>query len=292
MRLKTFYVLLVGLVAGAWLLPVDEVFALEPETKAAVLAAAPMLGCRLANYYKHVEEGWKHLPSIGLHYVFITVPPLTEVESVKKKLAANGLKVIVVRGEAKLSTPDGYQELAPQLEAAQKLGAKYMFLSPKHEGATKEQACDRLRCAGELARKYRMTLVLETHPDLGTNGDEHVETMKRINHPHVRVNFDTGNITFYNKGLNAVDELKKVFPYLGTVEIKDHGGKYKDWNFPAFGQGVVDIPGVLRVLKKHGYCGPITMEIEGITGVERSLNQIKKEIAESVKYMRALVTFR
>ena len=137
------------------------------------------------------------------------MPPLGQVDAVKQKFAPHGLKVIVVRGEANLATPDGYQGLAPQLEAARKLGARFMFLSPKHPGATKEQACERLHKAGNLAKKYGIILVLETHPDLGTNGDEHVRTMKRINHPNVRVNFDTGNITFYNQGLNAVDELKK-----------------------------------------------------------------------------------
>jgi sugar phosphate isomerase/epimerase len=277
----------------------DEASAAGPACQSAP-CDAPMLGCRLVNYGKFLEDGWSHLPSIGVHYVFLAVPPLGEVDAVKKKLAAHDLKVIVVRGEADLTKPDAYQGLAPQLEAARQLGARYMFLSPKHPGATKEEACQRLRKAGELAKKYGMTLVLETHPDLGTNADEHLQTMKRINHPNVRVNFDTGNITFYNKGLSAVNELKKVLaakderdvPYLAAVEIKDHGGGHMTWNFPTLGRGVVDIPGILRLLQEHGYCGPITMEIEGTTGVERSREQIKEEIAESAKYLHALEKFR
>jgi inosose dehydratase len=255
-------------------------------------ASAPMLGCRLVNYGKYMDDGWSHLPSIGVHYVFLSAPPPEEVESVRRKLSAHGLKLIVARGEANLSTPEGYRNLAPQLASARALGAKYMFLSPKHPGATRDEACQRLRKAGDLARRYGITLVLETHPDLGTNGDEHVRTMRQIDHPNVRVNFDTGNISYYNRGRSAVDELKKVLPYLATVEIKDHGGRYQVWDFPALGRGVVDIPGVLRVLAEHGYCGPITMEIEGTTGVQRSREQIKAEIAESAKYVQSLGTFR
>ncbi len=282
-----------------WLATLDAAPAADPACQTAP-CDAPMLGCRLVNYGKYMEDGWSHLASIGVHNVFITAPPPAEVEAVKQKLAAHNLKVIVVRGEADLTRPEGYQGLAPQLESAEKLGATFMFLSPKHPGATKEEACQRLRKAGDLAKRYGVTLVLETHPDLGTNADEHLQTMKRINHSNVRVNFDTGNITFYNKGLNAVDELKKVLaakdgrnmPYLATVEIKDHGGKFMTWNFPALGRGVVDIPGILRVLKEHGYRGPITMEIEGTTGVERSREQIKAEIAESAKYLQSLEKFR
>ena len=90
--------------------------------------------------------------------------------------------------------------------------------------------------------------------------------MRRINHPNVRVNFDTGNITYYNAGADVVAELKKVIDYVATVELKDHGGRPKTWDFPALGQGKIDFAGVLRVLKEHGYSGPITIEVEGVEG--------------------------
>jgi L-ribulose-5-phosphate 3-epimerase len=253
---------------------------------------ASSLACRIMNYGKFQASAWEHMRSIGLNYVFIAVPPPAEVQAMKEKLAAHGLKVVVARGEVNLSTPDGWRQAAPQFEALRDLGGRYMFLSPKHPGATKEEACDRLRQAGELAQKFGIILVLETHPDLGTNGDEHVRTMQRINHPNVRVNFDTGNISFYNKGLNAVDELKKVLPYLATVEIKDHNGQFKTWNFPALGRGVVDIPGVLKVLKEHGYTGPVTMEVEGVQGAPWDEAQTKQNIAESTRYMQSQGSFR
>jgi len=79
---------------------------------------------------------------------------------------------------------------------------------------------------------------------------------------------------------------------VATVEVKDHNGQYKTWNFPALSKGVVDIPGVLRVLKEHGYTGPVTMEIEGIQGMERSEAEIKKDIADSAAYLRSLGSFK
>jgi sugar phosphate isomerase/epimerase len=54
------------------------------------------------------------------------------------------------------------------------------------------------------------------------------------------------------------------------------------------GKGVVDIPGVLRILKKHGYTGPLVMEIEGVQGIERNETEIKKDIADSAAYVRSL----
>jgi sugar phosphate isomerase/epimerase len=253
--------------------------------------AANPLGVRIFSYGKFEQDAWKHLPSIGVHNVFLSIPAADQAEALKKKLADCKLKAPVMRGEADWTKPTAAKQLGAQLVIAQRLGAKYIFLSVKHPGVEKEVVYQRLREAGDLAKKCGLTLVLETHPDLGTNGDEHVKTMKAIHHPNVRVNFDTGNITFYNTDRDAVSELKKVLPYLATVEIKDHNGQLKTWNFPPLGRGKVDIPGVLKVLAEHGYKGPVTLEIEGITGVEKTHAQTLQDIADSVKYMRSLCKF-
>jgi sugar phosphate isomerase/epimerase len=247
-----------------------------------------VLACRLTNYGNFQDAAWTHLPSIGIKHVFMNVPPPDQVETSKKRLADHGLKAVVVRGRADLSRPSCIDELAVQLETCEKMGVKYMFLSPKHPGVSKEVACERLRRAGEIAKKHGVTIALETHPDLGTNGDVHLETMKQVNHPNIRVNFDTGNITYYNKNVNVPTELEKIIDYVATVELKDHNGQYQTWNFPALGKGVVDIPSVLRILKKHGYTGPLVMEIEGVQGIEKNEAEIKKDIADSAAYVRSL----
>jgi inosose dehydratase len=171
------------------------------------------------------------------------------------------------------------------------MGVDYMFLSPKRHGASKETIYARLREAGEIADRYGVTIVLETHPDIGTNADVHLETMRQINHPRVRVNFDSGNIHYYNEGLDAAMELRKVIDYVATVEIKDHNGVFNDWNFPTLSEGVVDIPGVLQVLRENDYDGPVTMEIEGIKGVDWDEGTTKRAIADSVIYLRSLDNF-
>ena len=251
-----------------------------------------VLACRLANYGEFEDAAWTHLPSIGIKHVLMNIPPPDQVETVRKRLADHGLKAVVMRGQTDLSRPSCIDELTVQLETCRKMGVKYMFLSPKHRGVSKEAACERLRRAGEIAKKHGVTITLETHPDLGTNADVHLETMKQINHPNIRVNFDAGNITYYNKNVNAPAELEKIIDYVATVELKDHNGRYQEWNFPALGKGVVDIPGVLRILKKHGYTGPLVMEIEGVQGIERNETEIKKDIADSAAYVRSLGRFK
>ena len=249
------------------------------------------LGVRLASYGKYQDAAWDHLESIGVHSVFINVPTPDEMDAVVQKLKAHGLKTPVMRGDTDLSKETCIAELAVQLETCEKMGAKYMFLSPKRHDVPKEVIFERLRRAGDVARKHGVIIALETHPDLGTNGDVHLDTMRQINHPNIRVNFDTGNIHYYNKGTDAPTELKKIIDYVATVELKDHNGEYETWNFPALGRGVVNIPEVVRILREHKYRGPVTIEVEGIKGVEWSEQETKEYIAESVAYVRSLGDF-
>jgi len=250
------------------------------------------LACRLASYGKYQDAAWNHLPSIGVHHVFLSVPEPGEIAAVRQRLDAHRLTPLVMRGQADLGEPQSVDVLAGQLAVCAQMGVRYMFLSPKHTGVDKETAYERLRRVGEIARRHGVIVALETHPYLGTNGDVHRETMKHVDHPNVRVNFDTGNITYYNQGADVVTELKKIIEYVATVEFKDHSGQFRTWDFPALGQGKIDFAGVLDVLEAHSYAGPITIEVEGIEGKPWNEAQTKQAIADSVAYLHKLAPFQ
>lgn len=250
------------------------------------------LACRLSNYQGCEDRGWAHLPSIGIKHIFLNVPSDGEVAAIRERLARHGLTAVVLRGSADLSRPDGVTVLKEQLRICAELGVKSLFLSVKRQGVEKGLIYDRLREGGRQAARYGVVIALETHPDLATNGDVQLETMKQVNHPNVRVNFDTGNIHFYNRGTDAPTELRKIIDYVATVELKDHDGEYQSWHFPALGRGKVDLAGVLRILREHRYRGPVTMEIEGIQGISRSPAEIERDIAESATFVRSVGGFK
>ncbi len=267
----------------------------EPAEEAAAAAPAPTpwrLACRVANYGAFQEDAFKYIQELGLHYVFMSIPKAEEVEAVKEQLAAFGLEVLVVRGDTNLSQESAVAELGAQFEICKQLGVKYMFLSPKRHDAPFEVVYERLREAGDLAEENDVILVLETHPDLGTNGAVHVETMNAIDHSHVRVNFDTGNISYYNENTDAPSELEKCVDYVATFEVKDHNGALETWNFPALGEGIVDFPAIFKILRSHAYTGPITIEVEGVEGVEWTLDDIQEALKKSVASLRTLESFQ
>ena len=94
-----------------------------------------------------------------------------------------------------------------------------------------------------------LTAALETHPDR-SGGDQALETMRR-GPANVRVNFDTGNIYYYNEGTTAVAELRRS-PLRGERSPEDTYGGFKTHHFPTLGQGVVDYRRIFRILNEHG----------------------------------------
>ncbi len=249
------------------------------------------LACRVANYGEYQEEAFAHMAECGFKYVFMNIIQPEEIEKTQKELDRYGLEVAVFRGDTDLSRESSVDELAEQLATCEKMGVGYLFLSPKHKTVSKEVAIERLKRVGPIARKHGVVVGLETHPDLGTNAEEHLKTMRAIDHPNLRVNFDTANVTYYNKNTDATAELKKCIDYVAMFEVKDHSCEFEGWHFPALGRGKVNIPALVCLLKEHDYDGPITIEIEGTKGVERSKEEIKWEIEESYRYMQSLGEF-
>ena len=112
--------------------------------------------------------------------------------------------------------------------------------------------------------------------------------MSDVDHPHVGLNFDTGNIAYYNDGADPCDELDKVKHLVRNVHVKDNRGGLEDWYFPALGEGgSVNFARVRTILDAIGFLGPYTIEIEGIGGEpEPGLERRHERVRFSVAHLR------
>jgi inosose dehydratase len=146
-----------------------------------------------------------------------------------------------------------------------------------------------LREIGDVAGGLGIAVALETHKGPTQNADAMLALMAELDHPHVRLNFDTGNIAYYNRGADPVAELKKVAPWVRNVHLKDNRGGFEDWYFPALGDGgAVDFALVREALDAVGFAGPYTIELEGIGGEpEPGIEARQDRIARSVAHLRA-----
>ena len=146
-----------------------------------------------------------------------------------------------------------------------------------------------LRRLGDTAGECGVTLALETHKGPTQNAKAMLALMSELDHPRVRLNFDTGNIAYYNKGVDPCDELEKVKHLVRNVHLKDNRGREEDWYFPAVGDGgAVDFTRVRMILDNVGFVGPYTIEIEGIGGEpEPGVDGRHERIKRSVTHLKA-----
>ncbi len=102
---------------------------------------------------------------------------------------------------------------------------------------------------------------------------------------NVGVNFDTGNFLI-NGRANTTDALTLLLPFVRGVHAKDavypEGFEPKGHEKP-IGQGQVDFPAVIRLLKASGYQGDLTIERE-ITGEEQL-----RDILAAREYLQKLI---
>lgn len=249
-----------------------------------------IIACRTGCYGKHREHAFEHMARIGLLNAEVGYLPEPEWPEFEAKLKRHGIRVTSTSGGVDLSKPEAAGTLTGLAQMAQRFGAKVIFLSVKTGGAPKEQAYAKLRELGGIAAAHGATIALETHPDLVTNGDLGAETARGTNHPHVKLNYDSANLYYYNEGVDGIVELKKFIPYLGAVHLKETNGKLKTWYFPGLheGEGIVNFPEIFRLCHAAGFYGPFTMEIEGIEGEDLTLEQACARMANSVAYLKSI----
>lgn len=112
-----------------------------------------------------------------------------------------------------------------------------------------------------------------------------LRTIETIGLDNLGINFDTANLLLYGRG-NSADAVRVFGRYVRNTHIKDGfyptSGTYLGKEAKV-GEGLCDLPEVVRLLRECGYKGPWTIERE-ITG-----EQQKKDIVDTVAYLHKVL---
>lgn len=195
-------------------------------------------------------------------------------------------------GGADLRTRDGVELTRRRIAFARRWFGVPVVVSGAGQPADDDErrtVVAHLRELGDTARSLGMTIALETHKGPTQNADAMLMLIKEVDHLHVRLNFDTGNIAYYNRGADPVLELERVAHLVRNVHLKDNRGGFEDWYFPALGAGgAVNFTRVREILDGVGFTGPYTIELEGVGGEpEPGLEARQQRITQSVEHLRA-----
>ncbi len=179
----------------------------------------------------------------------------------RQELNDRGLSCLSLSAHMDLTGPDAIERFHRRLEFARNLGARCVntIAGPADRG---EEFRRNIPAIAERARDLGVVMALENHGDLLNGGQQALDFIREINHPAVRVNYDTGNAWYYSKGtIDPVEELALLAPVVAHVHVKSPKIVEGLLRWVALGDGALDLPALAHVLKGRMPGVPVSYEL-------------------------------
>jgi 3-oxoisoapionate decarboxylase len=208
----------------------------------------------------------------------------------KELLDGLGLKCTGLSSHSPLAKPEiAVNYLRQGIRWAAEIGAPVVNSDDgvAHPWMSEEEALRQirytLRVVVPVAERHGIKIGLEQHQNLSTRWDTFSRILNSVDSPALGVNFDTGNL--YLSGQDYIQWLKELAPRVVHVHAKDISVEHSErergkvTGTPvgcACGDGVIDWPQVVQILRDAGYHGGLSVECGTIEQAERSLAYLSK----------------
>lgn len=258
-----------------------------------------------------LKESLAMLSRIGVEYIELSsiagmcehIEPKLICDSycdeVKQLLEDNQLKCLAVAGHVDLTIEDQLNDFLKKIEFTSKIGAKYINTNSgplERLDVFKEN----IKRVIEQAEKWNITVCLESHGDIIGTAKDSSKYIREINHPLIKMNYDTGNTYFYEKGkVDLTEDISTAFDILSYIHLKDISIVGEKVKYQAIGEGDVSFKPIFRKMKDAGLCLNASLEIpvfvEGtVNGIgpkntPLSPEMIEKTIQKSFDYTAAVL---
>lgn len=197
--------------------------------------------------------------------------------------AERGLKVAALRATFNMGHPDaehrhtGLRRLRVLAEACAAMGTTFLHICTgtrnresmwrRHpDNGTPEAWRDMLACiraATDIARQSNVVLAFE--PEVNNIVDsarKARQLMDEVGSPHLKVTMDPANIFHKGDLARMTDVLEEAFSLLGKDVVLAHAkdlDRDGDAGHKAAGEGLLDYPLYLRLLRDHRFTGPLLL---------------------------------
>jgi sugar phosphate isomerase/epimerase len=208
----------------------------------------------------------------------------------REKIARFGLAPRVLNVAGDLTTDQGVQRLVAGLELARRLGAGIVVthVDEIRDGETRRAFLDRIGRIEAAAAESGVRVGFEVHGGVCSTGPQTVAFVKELGSPWFGVTYDIANV-LYAGGVDPVADLEAIgdgfAEHVLHVHLKDKATtKVGEYDFPAFGEGIVDFGAVLAMIERSGYGGLMTIEVE-LDGRPAAPELVDSSLEASVSYL-------
>ncbi|MEE6186524.1 Inosose dehydratase [Mycovorax composti] len=159
-------------------------------------------------------------------------------------------------------------------EYAKRVGVKLIVGVPNHE---------LLPYVNQKVKEYDMKYAIHMHgPDIALypDADDVWQHIKNLD-SRIGMCLDIGHDT--RNGKDPVKDLEKYHKRIYDMHLKDVTGNTKLGYSVEVGRGIIDFPAFVKMLRKTGYSGMVSLEHE------RNMDNPFMGIAESIGYIRGVI---
>jgi len=211
----------------------------------------------------------------------------------KKRARDHGVKsrLIMIDGEGALGDADpakrkqAVENHYKWVEAAKYLGCYCIRVNAQSSGSYEEQlerAADGLRRLTEFGEAHKISVIVENHGGLSSNGVWLASVIKSVNHPRCGTLPDFGNFNLGNgQQYDRYKGVKELMPFAKAVSAKSH-------DFDAQGNEVhTDYSRMMKIVIDAGYNSYVGIEYEGdkisepegIRATKKLLERVRSELS-------------
>ena len=196
--------------------------------------------------------------------------------------------------------PEELESLKRHIPQTLKLGSNRMRItaaSMNYAKAPREELIGRvvpmLAEAARAAQDQGVVLALENHIDF--TSQELLRIIEVVGSENLRVNFDTGNCLRLFE--DPVEAAARLAPYTISTHTKDiatrrKGGSPSEnftwWPACPAGEGVIDLPGVVKALQEGGFDGSLSLEVD-LSGEHWASLPVEEIVTRCLDYLRSLL---
>ena len=260
------------------------------------------LGGHVGSYHTYsLEEALEGIAAAGFRFVELSAVrgwnehiPLEAdqktLSGIQRLLNRLGLVPISLSGHSDLTSKQGLKDGKKALDICERMGIDLMNTAIGGHYKEREDLDGFMANIGALAdyaEQRHIMIGLEIHGEITNSGKNAVPVIKRIARDNVKINYDTANVEFYS-GVTAMDDVKYAVKQMVHCHLKDTVGGARVWNFPTLGKGHVDFAKVLATLKRDGFSGPMSVELEFSGEPWPPLKAVNAAMKQSYKTLSAL----
>jgi sugar phosphate isomerase/epimerase len=245
--------------------------------------------------YKYVEpmlHNGRELMSEAGYYHSVSMEE--DPHFIKDILDANGIKASAVSAHCPLMRPEisvMYLQRAIQFAAVLKAPVVNTDESYRPSWIADDEVWPvmryTLKSVLRVAERYNISIGIEPHQAISKTTDGLMRLATLVDHPLLRVNYDTGNA--YLAGEDIYAALERIGPRLVHLHAKDISVQHSDAERGKVtgtpvgcgcGDGVVDWARVIGIIRKHGFSGVLSVECGTPEEAARSLAHLTPLMAE------------